>query len=387
MDIRMNPRAQQTFQLRTRYFNISEHEDTRYMQISPADKLEISSEGAAWAAQIREAAPEPTIPVLEVDLGYASVPEEGLKPVAEPNAGPAASSFYTQWLAEREFGVLRKADGSHDDRETTFFWTADGAIAYENYLRAQGKSTRIYYSELEIATCQIVRDQISQSIRDLLQKNNVTIPEGQSFTLSVDPSYYIHAVGLDDPELTEAVERSINVGNNGCNLKQHISDCRRVSRELGLTVPSAAESLSESKESLFLMVQDLAGYDIRELDRQDGKIYTPDGQDLWDVLTKNAANYKTPDGIISIDISQYWMLYSHIALFGWDSVPDPVYELTYLDGNLYDIGTEFGYGPGQTEWQKWAHENAETLSNYAFRQIDKLMETTKAREASRKQRI
>ena len=375
MDIKMNPRAQQTFQLRTRYFNISEHEDTRYMQISPEDKLEISSEGAAWAAQIREAAPEPTIPVLKVDLGYASVPEEGLKPVAEPNAGPAA----------REFGVLRKEDGSLDHRETTFFWLGD---VDDDYLQARGiTSNGMYFSDLEIITCQLIRDQISQSVRDLLQKNNVTIPEGQSFTLSVDYNNFIHAVGLDDPELTEAVERAINVGNNGCRLKQHISDCRRVSQELGLTIPSAAESLSKSKESLFLMVQDLAGYDIRELDRQDGKIYTPDGQDLWDVLTKNAANYKTPDGIISIDISQYWMLYSHIALFGWDSVPDPVYELTYLDGNLYDIGTEYGYGPGQTEWQKWAHENAETLSNYAFRQIDKLMETTKAREASRKQRI
>lgn len=304
---------------------------------------------------------------------------------ASKEAESSTSTFYNQWLAERKLGVLRKEDGSPDNRETTFFWKADGDRAYNNYLLAQGKSTKVYFSEMEIASCQIVRDQISKSVRDLLQKNNITIPEGQSFTLSVDSNNFIHAVGLDDPELTYAVERAINVGNNGCFLKQHISDCREISRLYGFEMPSMEESLGKSKESLFLMVQDLAGYDIRELERKDGNIYTPDGQNLWDVLKKNAANYKTPDGVISIDISQYWLLYSHIAKFGWDSVPDPVYELTYMDGGLYDIGTKYGYGPGQTDWQEWAQAHAETLSNNAFANIDRLMAGTAARTASQNQ--
>lgn len=122
--------------------------------------------------------------------------------------------------------------------------------------------------------------------------------------MRVDTSYYIHVVGLDDPELTESVEKAINVGNNGYYLRDHISECQRVSRELSITVPSAADSLSEAKESLFYMVQDLTGYDIRELDREDGNIYTPDGQNLWDVLLEKTANFRTPDGITGIDISQ-----------------------------------------------------------------------------------
>lgn len=277
---------------------------------------------------------------------------------AQTSAGETGSTG-----AERVNGIMMK-DGKWDDSETTFFWWGDGATKLREDLEAQGKTViGMYYVDHELAVQQVIRDQISQSVQDLLNKNGITIPEGQSFTMNVSSyDFYIHVDGLDDPELTEAVENAINVGNNGYRLQCHISDCRRLTNELGLTVPSAAESLGEAKESLYYMVQDLTGYDIRELERADGHIFTPDGQDLWDVLLEKASHYQTPDGIMRIDISKYLPVYQLIAQLGWDSVPDPVYQLLYKGGSLYDIGSDYGFGPGQTGWQDWVHTNAEELT-------------------------
>ena len=359
------------------------------LNINPAMRSALlKNQTAAWEAQKRENRARTYSSRDTLELSEEAIAARNAEASKEPtsDADPAPKSFAEQWRAGRKFGILRKEDGSMDDSATTFFWPGDGHMVYKSYLQAQGKpTTGIPWSDYEIAGCQIVRNQISQSVQDLLQKNGVTIPEGQSFTLRVDANYYIHAVGLDDPELAESVEKAINVGNNGYYLQYHISECKRVSRELGLTVPSAADSLSEAKESLLYMVQDLTGYDIRELDREDGNIYTPDGQNLWDVLLEKAAHFQTPDGINGIDISQYWLIYSRIAALGWDSIPDPVYELLYMDGNLYDIGTEYGYGPGQTDWQEWAHANAATLSANAIAGIDRQIAENEARSAAQAQ--
>lgn len=359
------------------------------LNVNPAMRSALlKNQTAAWEAQKRENRARTYSSRDTLELSEEAIAARYAEASKEPtsDADPAPKSFAEQWRADRKFGILYSEDGSMDNSETTFFWTWEGYRVFQNYLKSQGRSCKgMYITDIHIISCQIVRDQISQSVQDLLQKNGITIPEGQSFTMRVDANEYIHAVGLDDPELAESIEKAINVGNNGYYLREHISECQRVSQELGLTVPSAADSLSEAKESLLYMVQDLTGYDIRELDREDGNIYTPDGQNLWDVLLEKAANFRTPDGITGIDISQYWLIYSRIAALGWDSIPDPVYELLYMDGNLYDIGTEYGYGPGQTDWQAWAHANAATLSANAIAGIDRQIAENEARSAAQAQ--
>ena len=246
------------------------------LNVNPAMRSALlKNQTAAWEAQKQENRARTYSSRDTLELSEEAIAARNAEASKEPtsDADPAPKSFAEQWRADRKFGILYSEDGSVDDSETTFFWIWDGHKVFQNYLRSQGRSIKeMHITDVDIASCQIVRDQISQSVQDLLQKNGVTIPEGQSFTMRVDTSYYIHVVGLDDPELTESVEKAINVGNNGYYLRDHISECQRVSRELGLTIPSAADSLSEAKESLLYMVQDLTGYDIRELDREDGNI-------------------------------------------------------------------------------------------------------------------
>lgn len=87
---------------------------------------------------------------------------------------------------------------------------------------------------------QSCREQIGSSIQSLLAENGVELPEDASFRLSVSPSdYTIRVSGLDDDELTEAVEQALNRGSNGKNLYDYLK----------LTAPAENGALSVGYES------------------------------------------------------------------------------------------------------------------------------------------
>lgn len=115
------------------------------------------------------------------------------------------------------------------------------------------------------------------------------------------------------------------------------------------------------KTSLFIAVKASTGYDIRELERRDGEIFTPDGQNLWDQLKDE---YK---------FEEHYDTYQNVAWYGWDYADDEDRTIGYKDGSLYDIDTNYGFGPGQTAWidsrreqnekdkAEYMRERAETL--------------------------
>lgn len=70
---------------------------------------------------------------------------------------------------------------------------------------------------------QACREQIDQSIQDLFAGSGIEVPADVSFRLTVDQSdYSIHVTGLEDEELTEAMEQALNRGDNGKNLYNHL---------------------------------------------------------------------------------------------------------------------------------------------------------------------
>ncbi len=68
---------------------------------------------------------------------------------------------------------------------------------------------------------QACREQIGQSIQDLFAESDIEVPS--SFRLTVDQNNYsIHVAGVEDKELTEAMEQVLNQGSNGKNLYDHL---------------------------------------------------------------------------------------------------------------------------------------------------------------------
>ncbi len=67
------------------------------------------------------------------------------------------------------------------------------------------------------------RNQIDQSIQELFTENGVEVPKGTSFQLTVEQSTYsIHVTGLEDEDLSKAIEQALNRGDNGKNLYNHL---------------------------------------------------------------------------------------------------------------------------------------------------------------------
>lgn len=70
---------------------------------------------------------------------------------------------------------------------------------------------------------QACREQIDQSIQDIFAESGIAVPADAAFRLTVDQSdYSIHVTGLEDEELTEAMEQALNRGDNGKNLYNHL---------------------------------------------------------------------------------------------------------------------------------------------------------------------
>ena len=70
---------------------------------------------------------------------------------------------------------------------------------------------------------QACREQIGQSIHEIFSESGIEVPTNVSFQLTVDQSdYSIHVTGLEDEELTKAMEQALNRGDNGKNLYNHL---------------------------------------------------------------------------------------------------------------------------------------------------------------------
>lgn len=197
--------------------------------------------------------------------------------------------------------------------------------------------------KIEINAINGVRNQISQSIDELLQKNGITLPVGISFKLIVDPyNYYVRIEGLEDNTLTQAIEAALNVGENGKRLYDHIEQSNPA--HFGGPIYSQYFNADPWKRSLYLTVEELTGYDIRTLERHDGTFWTPDGKDLWSVLVKADS-----DGYYSV--ADHADLYRQLARDGWDSTPDAYRSLIYQDGTLHDPDVLNG-ATSESEWQR-----------------------------------
>ena len=196
---------------------------------------------------------------------------------------------------------------------------------------------------------QEIRGKINDAINQAFKENGIVIPKDADLRLTVDPyDFFIHASGVDE-ELAKRIEAALNKGRNGYYLYEHISFCDPVN--YGVEEPLQYISGDKEKMVVYHFVNRLTGYDIRELENRDGKFYTPDGEDLWEVL-KDKYDKLAADGNADVStLMRYEAAYRRVATAGWERTTDCNLTIGYKDGYLYDLDTSYGYGPGQTAWQ------------------------------------
>ena len=239
-------------------------------------------------------------------------------------------------------------------------------MSHDIALREDGGVSMV---KVEINAINEVRSQVSQSVDDLIRESGITLPEGASFQLNVNPyDYYIHVEGLEDEELTRAIEQALNVGENGKRLYQHIEFSNPAGFEffyshLNLPAYSQYTNADVWKRSLYLTVEELTGYDIRTLERHDGTFWTPDGKDLWTVLCGADTTGK-------YDLREaHDAIFHQLARDGWDSTPDAWRGLIYRDGTLRQPDELLGKEK-ESDWQKrlWDEEDVKWAAFLAGRE-------------------
>lgn len=239
------------------------------------------------------------------------------------------------------------------------------SLVFDYALRSERQYAHI--STQEILVNQRTRDQIESAVANAIKQNGIELPEGATFELSVDPyDYHISVVGLEDSAIAEQIEKAINTGDNGMRLYHHIHACN--TDKFGFDTAEQYTKLDERKSGLFQMVKDQTGLDIRTLERKDGAILTPDGKDLWQVIMQIAAGLPTGDGKFGADMSYYKPAYDIIAKYGWTDGGG--LALSFQNGSLYDIGTDYGYGDTQNLWTKWALENPAVASKQMMKWVE-----------------
>jgi len=188
------------------------------------------------------------------------------------------------------------------------------------------------------------RQSMNEALNQIFKENGIVIPDGTDLRLTVDPyDYFIRVSGVDE-KLAEKIEAALNKGENGNSLYSHISFSNPGHYGVAEEPPQYSKG-NPWKTSLFLAVKESTGYDLRELEWNDGQFLTPDGQNVWDLMDDKYKN------------DYHFYTYRLLAGYGWDYVADQDLTIGYKEGSLYDIDTQYGYGSGQTSWIDVRREN------------------------------
>lgn len=113
---------------------------------------------------------------------------------------------------------------------------------------------------------QACREQIDQSIQDLLAESGIELPADASFRLTVGQDYTIHVTGLEDEEQATAIEQALNRGDNGKNLYNHLKLTTPSGENLGVDYANGHLAAVDTQ-------QELDDKTLDEVKRQAGPIW------------------------------------------------------------------------------------------------------------------
>lgn len=221
-----------------------------------------------------------------------------------------------------------------------------------------------------------VRSGINDSINQIFKANGIVISEETELQLRVDPyEYKIHVSGVGEA-LAEQIEQVLNQGKNGRYLYEHLRWCNPAYNGFEQPKQYLYDTAYQGKAVMWHFVNELTGLDMRRLENKNGIIYTPDGQDLWDVVTKQYDEMLANGKIDELPMLSLYDEYKVFAKEGWDNEDERGLTIGYKNGSLYDIDTNYGYGSEQRTWL----ENEKTRHNQYWENYRKERERTLYKE-------
>ncbi len=247
------------------------------------------------------------------------------------------SPYFRHDLTEIEREASRSAELS---------WLTNGCAGRYDLRDSLFRKDSLIHGGVEVAERKAFnRQKVNDQFQQLLDKFQVSIPDGMKLAFTIDPnSYKLTVSGTDDNELIKRLEEALNTANNAKELFVHIIQSR--SHDSTQFTPQKYD-----KYNLVRVIKNVTGYDLKNLEVVDGKFVTEDGTDVFDIYKRTIREnpYVTKDDYGVMTAHYGAQLYA-LAKSGFDSIPDLILSIGYENGSLQDIGQKDSYGTGKTNW-------------------------------------
>lgn len=165
---------------------------------------------------------------------------------------------------------------------------------------------------------------ISNQISSFLQNHGIRIEENQSFHLSINPySYFVQASGDMSEVLLQKIKELLESNND--------------SRDIfywGLKNGAKYSEESLTKWRAYQNVKRYSGLELPQLQLIDGKFYTEDGKDAWELVKEGIRTDNSIATEFKGAANDYVRgLMDVIADKGWDNIPDIQMDIMYSGKN------------------------------------------------------
>ncbi|GLC87130.1 DUF4885 domain-containing protein [Lysinibacillus piscis] len=228
-------------------------------------------------------------------------------------------------------------------------WGHAGSVSFSDPF-FRGKS---FYDDVEVASQKAFnRQKVNGQFQQLLNQHQLTIPKDAKLTFTIDPNTYkVGISGTEDSELARMLEEALNSANNAKQLFAHIIKSRSDDS-------TQFTQKKYDKYNLVREIQNVTGYNLKDLQVVDNKFVTQDGTNILDIYQNHLKNNPyVSDWERGVRNSHYGSQLTELAKQGFDSIPDLILSIDYENGSFHDVGQRESYGTGKTDWIAQLHSS------------------------------
>lgn len=180
------------------------------------------------------------------------------------------------------------------------------------------------------------REELSNKISDLLEKNDIELDTNEKLTFNVDKDCKIQVSGIDDEEKRAKIEAVLNAEENlGFRLQASIQDVRQFNGNY--------DSMVYKKWYVNRFLKETAGQSLEDLSLVNGE--------LVGANEKLAGIFNSKPEDVGDDLSRYYQAMKlkviELKAYGDSNIADMAGCIDFQNGSLIDKDVKYGFGPEQ----------------------------------------
>ena len=192
------------------------------------------------------------------------------------------------------------------------------------------------------------RNAVALQMNDLFSRSGISVPVDLRLGFTINSQGHLHVTGTDDENLKKRIEDVLNSNGNSRQLYVHIM--KSAKQPEGDYIRDIVPVDSYRMYYTDWYISHYTQYTRQDLDIVDGKFLTKDGVDILEHIYEGICREFNEGQAIGLLVKDAKQNLEWLARVGPENIPELILTIEYENGNLYDVGHPYGYGPGQTGW-------------------------------------